>query len=27
MFAWDSEPARVDALAQDIRLCALPAAA
>lgn len=27
MFAWDSEPERVDALAQDIRLCALPAAA
>ena len=27
MFAWDSDPARVDALARDIRLCALPAAA
>ena len=27
MFAWDSDPARVDALARDIRLCAMPAAA
>ncbi|PXW66602.1 L-threonine aldolase [Methylobacterium sp. B4] len=27
MFAWDSDPARVDALARDIRHCALPAAA
>lgn len=27
MFAWDSDPARVDALARDIRLCALSAAA
>ena len=27
MFAWDSDPARVDALARDIRACALPAAA
>ncbi|MFY9291791.1 MAG: low specificity L-threonine aldolase [Methylorubrum rhodinum] len=27
MFAWDSDPARVDALARDIRFCALSAAA
>ena len=27
MFAWDSDPARVDALARDIQACALPAAA
>ena len=27
MFAWDSDPARVDALARDIRRCARPAAA
>ncbi|WP_232628937.1 threonine aldolase family protein [Methylobacterium sp. Leaf118] len=27
MFAWDSDPARVEALARDIRACALPAAA